>query len=484
MTSTHPEDPVAPAEHGHAPVGSIVAVVIGCLLLLPAVAAAVGGGALLWANSTQRDAAGYFTSETHRLETPRSAITSDEVDLGFDTQRAADLGNLATVRLRVDGTGEAPVFIGIGPSDQVDAYLDGVGRAQIDRVSTDPFRVAYEYSGDGPATSPPGSQSFWVAQAEGAGVQTLEWPLEAGTWTLVTMNADGSPGVSIDASAGIKATWIGPLGVGLVVGGGIAILVGAALVVIGAIGLARHGGARTGPAAAPAPGTSPARLEGHLDPDLGRWLWLVKWLLVIPHLVVLAFLWLAFSVLTIVAGFAILFTGRYPRGIFDFNVGVLRWSWRVAFYAYGANGTDRYPPFTLAAVADYPATLDVAYPTELRRGLVLVKWWLLAIPHYVIVGILLGGTRTVWTDGGPVSVSVTGLLPWLVTIAVVVLLFTGRYLPALFDLIMGLNRWVLRVVAYAALLTDQYPPFRLDQGAEEPAGEVEPQRSEPERAEA
>ena len=126
----------------------------------------------------------------------------------------------------------------------------------------------------------------------------------------------------------------------------------------------------------------PVSLEGELDSELSRWLWLVKWLLLIPHIIILAILWMALLILTVAAFFAILFTGRYPRDIFDFHVGVLRWTWRVGFYSYSALGTDRYPPFSLKS-ADYPATLEVQYPEQLSRGLVLVKWWLLALPQYL-----------------------------------------------------------------------------------------------------
>src|SRR4051812_45931882 len=99
----------------------------------------------------------------------------------------------------------------------------------------------------------------------------------------------------------------------------------------------------------------PLRLEGDIAPRLSRWLWLVKWLLIIPHVIVLVFLWIAFILLTVVAFFAILATGRYPRAIFDFNVGVLRWTWRMSFYSYSALGTDRYPPFALSEVPGEPA---------------------------------------------------------------------------------------------------------------------------------
>jgi len=198
----------------------------------------------------------------------------------------------------------------------------------------------------------------------------------------------------------------------------------------------------------------PARLTARLDPGLSRWLWLVKWLLALPHFVVLAFLWVAFIVVSIVAFFAILFTGRYPRPLFDFTVGVLRWDWRVTYYAYGGLGTDRYPPFTLADVPDYPAHWDVSYPQQLSRGLVLVKWWLLAIPHYLVLNLAGGGIR-----------ALTGLLALFAGVS---LLFTGQYPRGIFDLVIGLNRWAFRVAAYATLQTDEYPPFRLDQGGEEP----------------
>lgn len=219
------------------------------------------------------------------------------------------------------------------------------------------------------------------------------------------------------------------------------------------------------------PAAPPLLVTGRLDDHLSRWLWLVKWLLALPHYLVLAVLWPVFVVTTAAAGIGILVTGRYPRALFDLNAGILRWTWRVNYYSYGALGTDRYPPFTLQDVPDYPARLEISYPEHLSRGLVLVKWWLLALPHYLVVALLIGGGMWVLGDGGGdgAQLQLPGLLGLLVLVAGVTLAFSGRYPTGLFDLVLGLNRWVLRVAAYAGLMTDVYPPFRLDMGGTETA---------------
>ena len=201
----------------------------------------------------------------------------------------------------------------------------------------------------------------------------------------------------------------------------------------------------------------PVIVEGSLDEPLSRWRWLVKWLLALPHVFLLVFLWIGLILATFGAFWVILFTGRYPRGIFDYNVRVMRWTWRVSFYATSAIGTDRYPPFHGREDPSYPARFDVSYPEQQRRGFPLIGWWLAGIPQYAIAGIIGGGMS-----------GVHNLLGLLVVVAGLLLLFTGRYPKELFAFVVGCNRYALRVTAYAAFLTPEYPPFRLDQGETEP----------------
>ena len=463
MTATTQPESLNPRQGP--PVGRIVLTVAGAVLIVISLGFGAVGGFLTWAYGTQRDASGFFTSGTEHFETLTYALTSERVDLGAkpgSRGRGIDLGDVATVRLTATSSTASPVFIGIGPQRDVDRYLADVAHSEIDHVRLRPFRVTYRVQpGTGPRVAP-GRMQFWAVRAQGPGTQRVEWKLESGNWAIVVMNADGSRGVGTDVSVGVKANWVLPVAFGLLGGFALLLVIGAVLLVVGAAGLGRRvpDDVDVGPL--------PVRLTGTFDTQLSRWLWLVKWILLIPHFVVLALLWLAFMVVTVIAGVAILFTGRYPRSLFDFNAGVLRWTWRVGFYSFAAFGTDRYPPFTLGAAPEYPARLEIAYPEHLSRGLVLVKWWLLAIPQYIVLGIFGGGAflgstsnNRAWAATGP------GLLGWLVIVAVVALLFVGRYPRGIKDLVVGLNRWVYRVILYAALMTDSYPPFRLDQGQTE-----------------
>ncbi|MGK2958633.1 MAG: DUF4389 domain-containing protein [Acidimicrobiales bacterium] len=459
----------------------VIFLVFGSLIAVIGFGLVAGGASLGLALSTQSDDDGFFATSNERFESDSFAITSDKIDLGDPGPDDwwAD-SDLATVRITADNAGSGALFIGIGPEADVEDYLSDVPHDEITDVDYGPFSAKYRPENvDGTSRpTPPEDETFWAAQVAGETTQTLTWNLEPGRWAIVVMNADAAPIVMADIELGGKFGFIAPLAVGLGIGGVILLAIGAALIIGGVIRSQFHAGesvpgSTTGLAGAASGllhesplGSSPLRLEGQLNPNLSRWQWLVKWFLSIPHFVILVFLWVAFVVLTIVAFFAIVFTGRYPRSIFEFNVGVLRWTWRVNYYSISAFGTDRYPPFTLEAV-DYPARLDIAYPEHLSRGLVLIKSWLLAIPHLFILGVFTATWTFGETSDGARSVLGGGLLGILVAIAAIILLFTGRYPTGLHDLIMGINRWIYRVIVYVALMTDEYPPFRLDQGGRE-----------------
>jgi len=446
--------------------GRVVGIVIGALLGLLGLALMAGGTFLTVGYAIVTADDGYFDADLERLSTATVAITTEEADLQADPGPPDWVMDFLDVSVQIKAVGAADAadtFIGIGATSDVDAYLGDAARDEIRDVRPG-GDVRYRTVPGSGSVAPPTDQTFWVVSASGPGTQELTWDVAEGTWTAVLMNSDGSPGVIADVTVGAKSPAVLPVGIGLLVVGLVFLIT--AVVVIVLFAVVGRGDEVPEPRDDTAPlAPEPVTLEASLDEPLSQWLWLVKWFLAIPHFFLLVFLWIGFAVVTFIAFFAILFTGRYPKGMFDFNVGVMRWSWRVTYYAAtGGLGTDRYPPFSLDEDPDYPAHLDVAYPASLSRGLVLVKWWLLAIPHYIVLAVLVGagwwGTRG-WSYGG-------GLLGILVFIAAVALLFTRRYPRGLFDLVIGLNRWVMRVTAYAALMTDQYPPFRLDQGGTEP----------------
>ena len=462
-----------PSRTGHA-----MLMVAGALLGLVGLTLAGVAAAASWAAVQQRGG-GFITAPTQRYAVDSYALTTTDINVIIDDGLpSAARPDAARVIVRATPANPAkPIFVGIAPRAEVAGYLSGVEHSELVNVTFTPFRATYRTVPGSRTPEAPGRQTFWAVSAEGTGIQQTETTLRSGNWVVVVMNADASPQVAADLTAGARSDVLVPIAIVLIAGTFVLLGAGVALLTWGAAGLGRSV-TSTGGIAVPAHPTGlavvkhsdPVHLTGELTEPLSRGLWLVKWVLAIPHYLVLAFLWIAFLVTTIIAGFAILFTGRYPRSLFGFNVGVVRWSWRVGFYSYSALGTDQYPPFSLART-DYPADFDVDYPERLSRGLVLVKSWLLAIPHLIIVGLFTAPWYWV-ANGAPTDdyqrsagISLLGLL---VLVAGLAVLFTGRYPRSLFDLIMGINRWVYRVAAYVALMRDEYPPFRLDQGSGEP----------------
>jgi hypothetical protein len=447
MSATLSPTPAPPASSSGG-AGRVVAVVGGCILVLIGVALLATGGVLAWADG-ERDADGFVTSPGEQFATSSYALTTDELDLSglHDRPGGAELQDVAgRVRIRATGLGGRPVFVGIAREEDADRFLANIPHSHV--TSVDPPR--YRTVGGEGRPGRPGDADFWAASASGTGRQQVTWKPEDGRWTVVVMNADGTAGVRASVRVGAELDWLLAAALALIAAGIAFTAVGGTVIAVAARPVA------TAPVAEIREGRYPVALDLQLDEPLSRGLWLVKWLLAIPHFVVLAFLWLTFYVLTAFALIAVAITGRYPRSLFDFNVGVMRWSWRVTAYAY-ALGTDRYPPFTLAR-ADHPAAIEVPYPERLSRWKALLKFWLLAIPHYVILAPLLG----TWAAVDRAGFRPPGVLQALFVIVGAVLLFTGRYPADVFRLVVGIHRWAFRVLAYAAGMRDEYPPFRFE----------------------
>jgi hypothetical protein len=196
------------------------------------------------------------------------------------------------------------------------------------------------------------------------------------------------------------------------------------------------------PHAAPTAAGYPVHVEIQHQERYSRFMPLVKWLLLLPHYIVLTVLGLVAFFAIVAAWFAVLFTGRYPRGLFDFLVGVQRWGMRV--YAYLYLMVDPYPPFTLADDPNYPVHLEIEYPEEgVARWRPLVAW-ILAIPYLIVAGII------------------HYIAYVLVFFAFFTILFARVFPKGMFDIVLVALRWQSRGYAYALWMVTRYPPFVWD----------------------
>jgi hypothetical protein len=222
-----PEGPTGPSRWT---AGRIVAVALGPLMILIGVGLLGAAGTALWADLGRRDSAGYVTTNAHTFSTAGSAITTDPVELG-------DPGVgwlysevvLGEVRIRVTPSDAgSSVFVGIGPSNDVDPYLAGVNKTVI----SDFWTESLETTGGDASASPPETQGLWVASVSGTGPQTLTWDPANGSWTVVVMNADGGAGVDVTADLGATMPMLTGFAIGSFVFGGLFLAAGVLLLVV------------------------------------------------------------------------------------------------------------------------------------------------------------------------------------------------------------------------------------------------------------
>src|SRR5215207_3954467 len=233
MSETPPDarpPPTPPPGAGKAgwTAGRVVAVVLGSIAALIAIALLLGGAALIGAHASARDSDGYYTTGSERLATATYALTAEDIDLGSDAADVVPKDVLGRVRIRAERPGGRPVFVGIGPEREVDTYLRGVAHAEVEDL--DPPR--YLTTRGGAPRRPPSAERFWVASTEGSGRQAVTWEVEGGQWTIVAMNADAARRVAFDADVGAKVGWFLGVGIGMVIVGLLLLAGGVVLIVV------------------------------------------------------------------------------------------------------------------------------------------------------------------------------------------------------------------------------------------------------------
>ena len=219
--------------------------VVGGIAVLIGIVALVGGGALVGVHETQRDSDGYYASGRNAIASPTHALVSDELDVGTGgPDWLFRHGRLGTVRVTATGSDAKPIFVGVARQADVDAYFAG------SRTTTSPISTSTRSASTSPARQgtrtpvAPAERTFWATSASGTGEQTVTWPVQKGSWEIVVMNADGTPGVRSELGVGAKLNILLGIGVALIAIGGILAALGTLLL------LGRPRRARKSPASA------------------------------------------------------------------------------------------------------------------------------------------------------------------------------------------------------------------------------------------
>jgi|tagenome__1003787_1003787.scaffolds.fasta_scaffold20895540_2 hypothetical protein len=190
----------------------VIYLLAGAVTSLLAIGALVVGGAALWIDH-KKDDHGFVSTKTHAFETRSAALNSKSLDVNlYGAGWLVNSDHYGKVRLKVEPRDGTPLFVGIARTRDVQRYLGGVAHSTVTDVDLDPFEATYSDHGGARRATPPARKHIWAASTTGSGRQTLTWDVADGNWSVVVMNADGSPGVNAGVSAGAKVAWMAAVG--------------------------------------------------------------------------------------------------------------------------------------------------------------------------------------------------------------------------------------------------------------------------------
>jgi hypothetical protein len=215
--------PSRPQEPSRVRVGALVA---GGLAALVAIALIGLGGFGLWADG-QKDGDGFVSTSTERFTTSTHALRTENLDIDLDGPGWLTSSDaFGSARLEATARNDKRIFVGVARTEDVERYLSRAGHATVTDIHSSPFKADYRTSPGGAPATEPWEQEFWAAASYGTGTRELTWDVDSGDWSVVVMNADGSPGVDAGVRAGAELPFLPALAWSFL-GGGIVLLVAA-----------------------------------------------------------------------------------------------------------------------------------------------------------------------------------------------------------------------------------------------------------------
>jgi len=215
--------------------GKIVLLIVGIVVVVVAIGLIATGGAVLWANGVLTDGEGYLTTKTFRIDKGSYAVVSEPTDIEVGSWWVWDWGDLANFKIEGSNDDSSKnIFMGLADESDLNSYLIDVNYDEVVDIDINPDRLDFRNRPGNSEPAIPTTQDFWLESVNGPGTQTLEWDMQAGTWSLILMNEDGAAGVDLSVVLGVKIPWLFGTGLGLLIGGIVALPLGTLMIVLAA----------------------------------------------------------------------------------------------------------------------------------------------------------------------------------------------------------------------------------------------------------